>query len=168
MNKMAEFYVSISLAPRTIPNIPNKDIKHIENTPSPSPSIANIGDKDKSHSLDMDELLTVEENEGDIDNPHSNGNTDHVQYPEQTDLEHSRSHNDGYGQMMEIDDEDLLAGMGSGHPSRTPKRQHDRFAYEHDLWGGGNNIYDEAEKVGQSNFSKMPTVSFLINQFTIL
>ena len=150
MNKMAEFYVSISPAPRTTPNIRNKDIKHIENTPSPSPSIANMGDKDKSHSSDMEELLlSVEDNEGNTDNPHSSDNTDHAQYPGRIDLEDSRSHNDGgYGEMMETDDEDLLAGMGSGHHGRSPTRKHDRFAFEHDMWAGGNSIYDEAEKVG--------------------
>ena len=146
VNKMAEFYVSISPAPRTTPNIPSKDIKHVENTPSPATDI--IGDKDKSHSSDMELLLPSDENEGQIDNPQSSDNKDLVHYPRDDDLEHSRSNNDRFSE-METDDEDLLAGMGSGHySSRTPTaRQHDRFAFEHDMFGGGNSIYDEAEKV---------------------
>ena len=146
VNKMAEFYVSISPAPRTTPNIPSKDIKHIENTPSPSTDI--IGDKDKSHSPDLELLLPIDDSEGQIDNPQPSDNKDHVHYPRDGDLEHSRSNNDRFSD-METDDEDLLAGMGSGYYSSTTPtaRQHDRFAFEHDMFGGGNTFYDEAEKV---------------------
>ena len=148
VNKMAEFYVSISPAPRTTPNIPRKDIKHVENTPSPSTDTVD-DDKDKSHSPDLELLVPLEENQGHVDNSHPSDNTDLAHYPEdRDDLEHSRADSDRFSE-LETDDEDLLAGMGSGHySSRTPTaRQHDRFAFEHDMFGGGNSIYDEAEKV---------------------
>ena len=148
VNKLAEFYVSISPAPRTTPIIHNKDIKHIENTPSQP--IDSISDSDKYHFSNIDQgLLSVEKKEGNIDNPYSSDNTDIVPYSEETGVDFSRS-NDRYGEILETDDEDLLAGMGSGY-SRPPIRHHDRFAFEHDMEGafaGSNNIYEHAEKVG--------------------
>ncbi len=147
VNKMAEFYVSVSSAPRTTPR--NIDgVKLVEITPAP-PTRDAMGNRDMSPIPSKSQVADNNE-----DYFHSADSSDEeAQYPDHRDVvDLSRSHKNRYGDTMETDDEDLLAGMGSGyHGSRTPYQHHDRFAFEHDMGGafvGSNNVYDgQVEKV---------------------
>lgn len=155
VNKMAEFYVSVSPAPRTTPTVRtnnNRGAKQVENTPSPS--VVSVRDNDRSSAASSAaEVYPVEGNEDDNGQSLSADNSESdAQYPEQTDIDLSRSHKNRYGEPLETDDEDLLEGMGSGYysSSRSPLQHRDRFAFEHDMGGvfaGSNNIYGQVEKV---------------------
>ena len=164
VNKMAEFYVSITQSPRT-PTSSVQNIKFPENTQSivQDSSDSNISQNSPESEDDFGEMVLLDE-DTDSDRDTHSSTDDKIQREHSLHSEDTNSdtlHNMGTGsEILETDDEDLLAEMGSGYQhtlsaATSYRGQHERFAEEHIMGGafagksspGHHNVYEQAEKV---------------------